>query len=236
MTSEQRRAATSSAAATQESNTAQSTLVPLEGLGADDENLANGALSFTNLDSLAFSGTSSQGMSVEKPRSIDFALDEGFVFDESPLNQYQQAIDASLFSQQSSDQRFESWCTWTQGKVSLAVVTQGSPPRSSLNLAAAALPHAQHNADLIIQSLRALPTMMLRRETFPWFIHPRSHPLANCLDTGLPEALSNCMSIAQMFASRTTETKHFLRQTIGVEYRRFLAEVLPSVLAGLVVC
>ncbi|KAF2099004.1 hypothetical protein NA57DRAFT_76240 [Rhizodiscina lignyota] len=85
-------------------------------------------------------------------------------------------------------------------------------------------PHAQHNADLIIQSLRSFPTMMLRRETFPWFIHPHSHLLSKSEGAALPEALSTCMGIAQMFASRTSETKPFLWSTIKAEYRRFANE------------
>jgi hypothetical protein len=73
--------------------------------------------------------------------------------------------------------------------------------------------------------LRSFPTMMLRRETFPWFIHPHSQLLSKSTGAPLPEALSNCMSIAQMFASRTSETKYFLRQTIRAEHRRFMSEV-----------
>jgi hypothetical protein len=121
-----------------------------------------------------------------------------------------------------------SWCSWTNQDIDLSVVAQNSLVKANLHLLVDLQrehPHAQHSADLIIQSLRSLPTMMLRRETFPWFIHPHSHLLARPPRTTLPEALSTCMSIAQMFASRTSETTHFLWRTIRVECRHFIAEV-----------
>ena len=71
--------------------------------------------------------------------------------------------------------------------------------------------------------------MMLRRETFPWFIHPQSQLLSEPARTALPEALSTCMSIAQMFALRTSETMRFLWRAIKTEYRRLLSE-------GVLVC
>ncbi|EXJ79568.1 hypothetical protein A1O3_07847 [Capronia epimyces CBS 606.96] len=86
-------------------------------------------------------------------------------------------------------------------------------------------PHAQHNADLIIQSLRSIPAMMIRRETFPWFIHPQTQLLLKGSRGALPEALATCMSLAQMFASRTPETSRFLWRSIKIECRRFTDEV-----------
>lgn len=141
---------------------------------------------------------------------------------------HQCSADVSLALHHNLDQQSGSWCAWMRDNVSLAVVTENPSVTSNSNLLAVfqpGRPHAQHNADLIIQSLRSFPTMMLRRETFPWFIHPHSHLLSKSAGATLPEALSNCMSIAQMFASRTSETKHFLRQTLGAEYRRFVSEV-----------
>ncbi|KAF2665020.1 hypothetical protein BT63DRAFT_82774 [Microthyrium microscopicum] len=61
--------------------------------------------------------------------------------------------------------------------------------------------------------------MMLRKETFPWFIHRHANLLT---DSGrdLPQALSICMSISQMFVLRTPETRHYLWETIKRENQR----------------
>jgi len=119
-----------------------------------------------------------------------------------------------------------AWCTWSRGDVSLTVLYESSLATSDfmspwLN----ERPYAQHNANLVIQSLRSLPTMMLRTETFPWCVHRYSY---NTPDGGLPETISTCMSVAQLFTMRTPETKGFLWATMRNEYRRFEAEVGDS--------
>lgn len=73
-------------------------------------------------------------------------------------------------------------------------------------------------ARLVYQMVISFPQMMLRRQTFPPFIHPHWQ------DQYLPEALATCMSIAQLFASRTPETQSFLWRTIDAEERQFLDE------------
>ncbi|KAH8895527.1 hypothetical protein GQ53DRAFT_744117 [Thozetella sp. PMI_491] len=78
------------------------------------------------------------------------------------------------------------------------------------------------NARLVLQKLRAYPIMMLRRETFPPFIHPHWH---NWAMSGLPGPLSSCMGIAQLFASRTAETTPFLWHTIRNETRRLYKQM-----------
>lgn len=76
-------------------------------------------------------------------------------------------------------------------------------------------------AGLLSQAISAFPQMMLRRQTFPPFIHAHWHL------PSLPETLANCMSIAQLFATRTTETRPFLWRTIGTEVKRLQDEVCP---------
>ena len=139
--------------------------------------------------------------------------------------------DSSISSFSGSDQQAPNWCTWWQGNVSslsvIAVVPRVNlDPTSSgfLTIMQIEKPYAQHNADLIIQTLRALPTMMLRRNTFPWFVHSHAH-LLTIQKEALPEALSTCMSVAQLFASRTAETKPILWCTVRAEYRGFLKKV-----------
>lgn len=178
-----------------------------------------------------FSGNERQPVDLttqSSPLKEFLTFDELFVFEDDTLGQHQCSTDVSLALPDNSDQQSASWCVWMRGNFSLAVVTENPLITFNSNVLAVhqlRRPHAQHNAALIIQSLRSFPTMMLRRETFPWFIHPHSQVQSKSAGADLPEALSTCMSIAQMFVSRTSETKHFLRQTIGTEYRRFVSQV-----------
>ncbi|KAF4772899.1 hypothetical protein HER10_EVM0005040 [Colletotrichum scovillei] len=78
---------------------------------------------------------------------------------------------------------------------------------------------ANGSANMIKQALRSYPEMMLRRSTFPPFIHQyqdKSH---------LPEPLANCMGIAILFVSRNPDTSSFLWQSIRKEQDRNLSEV-----------
>lgn len=214
-----------------------STSLDFETSNADDGILPNGASAFAN--NLDVNGAQVQFINGYKHQSVDLItqrsplreflnFDELFAFEDDTSTPYQCSPDVSLALYDNPDQRSGSWCAWSRGNVPLSVMTENPSLKSNSNLLAvlqSGRPHAQHNADLIIQSLRSFPTMMLRRETFPWFIHPHSQLLSESTGTALPEALSNCMSIAQMFASRTAETKYFIRQTIGAEYRRFISDV-----------
>ncbi|EXM12293.1 Zn(2)-C6 fungal-type DNA-binding domain [Fusarium oxysporum f. sp. vasinfectum] len=94
------------------------------------------------------------------------------------------------------------------------------PPRSltskgDLTRISNRLSSMQHASRVIMQMLYAYPQMMLRRQTFPPFIHPHWH-----LKT-LPETLGNCMSIGQLFAARTPETQSFLWRMVAAEEGRF---------------
>ena len=203
----------------------------------DDEVLASGDFAFS--DDLAVDHTRFQFVNGNKCHPIDLITQrppftESSIFDEllasgdDTLGLYQCSADVSLALNDTPDHQPGSWCTWMRDNVSLAVVTENSPLKSNPNFLSViqiGRTHAQHNADLIIQSLRSFPTMMLRRQTFPWFLHPHSQLISQSAGPILPEALSNCMSIAQMFASRTSETKRVIRQAIGTEHRRFVSEV-----------
>lgn len=82
----------------------------------------------------------------------------------------------------------------------------------------------QHASRIVMQMLYSYPRMMLRRQTFPPFIHPHWH------QEHLPEALGNCMSIARLFESRTPETVSFLWKTIIAEQTRFREKVKKPLL------
>lgn len=172
-------------------------------------------------------GSPSLSLSMQKP-SLDepITFDELLSFDQYNPSQHRFSADVSLAPYDRSSKKSGSWCAWMRQGVSLSVATENP---YSLAVLHAERPHAQHNADIVIKSLRSFPTMMLRRETFPWFIHPHSH-LPSRTRAALPEPLSACMSIAQMFASRTSETKHLLYRAIRAEYRRCTDKVrsLPT--------
>ncbi|KAL5398664.1 hypothetical protein PMIN03_012753 [Paraphaeosphaeria minitans] len=74
-------------------------------------------------------------------------------------------------------------------------------------------PYAQHSADIIMEALYAIPNQILRRETFPPFIHPHWHLPA------LPEPLAVCMQLADMYA-RAPEIRDFVWRCILAEQRR----------------
>jgi hypothetical protein len=156
------------------------------------------------------------------------ALDGLLAFEGVEYAQQQSLVEFSMAPYEKLDTWSQSWCGWMKRGVPLSGVIErhAAQPRPNRALVAPVQrPIAQHNADLVIQSVRAFPTMMLRRETFPWFIHRHSNVLPGSSQDVLPEALSNCMSIAQMFALRTSETKSFLWRTIKGEYRRLSNEV-----------
>ncbi|KAK7990522.1 hypothetical protein PG990_014802 [Apiospora arundinis] len=99
------------------------------------------------------------------------------------------------------------------------------PPDSSfLSQISMSDPVAHCTANVIMQLLRAFPQMMLRRETFPPFIHAHWHRSlhTNATEPALPTPLMGCMGIAQVFASPNLETRPFLWRSIQTEQRSAL--------------
>ncbi|KAF6787886.1 C6 finger domain [Colletotrichum sojae] len=75
-------------------------------------------------------------------------------------------------------------------------------------------PASESCAKIIRQTLSAFPQMMLRRSTFPPFIHPqrdKSH---------LPAPLASCMAISGLFASRNDDTRPILWKAVREEQER----------------
>jgi Fungal Zn(2)-Cys(6) binuclear cluster domain len=158
-----------------------------------------------------------------------FVIDEFTLFDDDTFNQVQRVSDATMVPCVRYDHETPSWCSWTSGGFPLSIVKENSMLELDRNLVAVVQterPLAQSSANLVIQALRSFPTMMLRKETFPWFIHSQSRLFFKPAEDDLPEALSNCMSISQMFALRTPETKRYLWGNIRGECHRFINEVL----------
>ncbi|KAH8690511.1 hypothetical protein BGW36DRAFT_388879 [Talaromyces proteolyticus] len=78
-------------------------------------------------------------------------------------------------------------------------------------------PVSRFSAGSIMQMLRAFPQMMLRRETFPPFIHGHWHRSSK--EPSLPKPLINCMALAQVFISHNLDTRSFLWHSIRMELR-----------------
>jgi hypothetical protein len=77
-------------------------------------------------------------------------------------------------------------------------------------------------ATMIIDMVCAYPRMMTRRETLPPFMHTNSFAEdADDNQNKLPEQLTNCMGIAQLFAVRSNDTHSFVWATIQAEMRGF---------------
>jgi hypothetical protein len=79
-------------------------------------------------------------------------------------------------------------------------------------------PLSRNSAQLIFETLRAVPLQMARRETFPCFIHPHWEPMR------LPEPIAICMRIAQLFSTRTPDITPFLWRTIVAQSRHIMAQ------------
>ncbi|RVX70531.1 hypothetical protein B0A52_05182 [Exophiala mesophila] len=187
-------------------------------------------------DNLVQDDASRQVLDPTRPASYPDlpTFDEFVTFEDSSMEHQQFPAGTSSSLKKGGSANTMLWCAWMDSNPSLAIVAQDSPITAIpspwpdfLGLSHFRRPRNEHNADIIIQALRAFPTMMLRRETFPWFIHPQSQLLSTSPSPNacLPEALSTCMSIAQMFLSRTSETRSFHRQMINAEHHRLTLQM-----------
>lgn len=82
---------------------------------------------------------------------------------------------------------------------------------------------SEMSVTFVRQILSSYPGMMLRKETFPPFIHS-----SYCLHGQMPQPLVNCMSIVQMFSTRTPASNEFVWRTIRMEQERLWVEVSKS--------
>lgn len=81
---------------------------------------------------------------------------------------------------------------------------------------------SEMSVTFVRQILSSYPGMMLRKETFTPFIHS-----SYCLHGEMPQPLINCMSIVQMFSTRTPASNEFFWRTIRMEQERLWVEVRP---------
>lgn len=103
------------------------------------------------------------------------------------------------------------------------------PDSSFLSQISMSDPIAHCTANVVMRMLRAFPQMMLRRETFPPFVHAHWHRHShdNSTESALPTPLVSCMGIAQVFASQNLETRPFLWRSIQMEQRSAAEKVDP---------
>ncbi|ORY12875.1 hypothetical protein BCR34DRAFT_286370 [Clohesyomyces aquaticus] len=85
-------------------------------------------------------------------------------------------------------------------------------------------PESRSIALFLMNIIGSFPRMMLRKETFPPFIHPKCHWNLNSKEDELPEMLVNCMTLAEMFTVRTKKTSNLLWRTVRMEYERLWLE------------
>ncbi|KAH7092162.1 hypothetical protein FB567DRAFT_516648 [Paraphoma chrysanthemicola] len=91
------------------------------------------------------------------------------------------------------------------------------PPQVFLSPLPRSDPVKDCTASVAMQMLRAFPQMMLRRETFPPFIHGHWYRHGSAMEPSLPEPLVNCMGVAQVFVSHNPETRPFLWRMVQSE-------------------
>ncbi|KAH7068214.1 hypothetical protein BKA63DRAFT_521352 [Paraphoma chrysanthemicola] len=93
------------------------------------------------------------------------------------------------------------------------------PSQDFLSLIPRSDPVKDCTASVAMQMLRAFPQMMIRRETFPPFIHGHWYRQLGTMEPPLPEPLVNCMGVAQVFVSHNPQTRPFLWRMIQSEQR-----------------
>ncbi|KAL7925640.1 hypothetical protein ACQKWADRAFT_282592 [Trichoderma austrokoningii] len=165
-----------------------------------DESFVSGTLSSTyttNPYNTSFSSSDMQQSRNERDASYSYTERTPFPHDN---NSWQTALNFISSSQNEHDE--------VQSRAS-----------TELMLACQVFTKSKFAAGILSQAISAFPQMMLRRQTFPPFIHAHWHL------PSLPETLASCMSIAQLFATRTPETRPFLWRTIGIEIKRLRDEV-----------
>lgn len=86
-------------------------------------------------------------------------------------------------------------------------------------------PVSKVTANIVMQMLCAFPQGMLRRETFPPFLHPHWSCTSGATESTLPEPLVNCMGLAQVFASHNPDTRPFLWHSVKAEQRSLATKV-----------
>jgi hypothetical protein len=83
-------------------------------------------------------------------------------------------------------------------------------------------PIAQHSAVMILQVFRSFPRMMLQRETYPCYIHPRWNEYSSgFMNLAHQEPLVNCMRIASIFTAKSHECRPSMWSMIRAEEVRF---------------
>ncbi|KAI0552643.1 hypothetical protein F4679DRAFT_75537 [Xylaria curta] len=94
-----------------------------------------------------------------------------------------------------------------------------TPPRSATEVRTD--PRFQESTLFLIEYIRALPSMMSRRETFPVYIHGHWH------EPELPTIFANCAHIAQLWLTRTAspQDRELFYSAMDEEAKRLMSRV-----------
>lgn len=126
-----------------------------------------------------------------------------------------------------------SWPIWItpndQFQSSLSLYTPTFPTSRPMALRKMSNQVAENSANYIIRALRSFPQRMLRRATFPPFIHRPWPTDSDGFVIDEHEPVANCMSIAQMFTSRTPQNSAFVWRTIRAEQQRLVDKVFTCI-------
>ena len=82
---------------------------------------------------------------------------------------------------------------------------------------------AQRIANLILHTLKSYPLMILRHNTLPPFIHPRS--ISSDVKNNHMEPLTNCISLVHMISSGVQGSRKLFWKNVRLECERLCEEV-----------
>ncbi|CAH0058536.1 unnamed protein product [Clonostachys solani] len=94
-----------------------------------------------------------------------------------------------------------------------------SGPQNQLGPLRYSLHQVCNTVELAFDIMSCFPQMMLRNQTLPPFMHIPSYSAC------MPERISTCRGIAQVFETRTDETASFLWRTVDAEVTRIESEM-----------
>jgi hypothetical protein len=85
-------------------------------------------------------------------------------------------------------------------------------------------PQAQMATMMLTQIIASFPYMMIRKETFPPFIHPRCYDYPSGSDD-ISEILKDCMGLAHMFHTKKRESNKMFWRSVRIEQEKLYAQV-----------
>jgi hypothetical protein len=100
-------------------------------------------------------------------------------------------------------------------------------PPKTLGQRSVDTPRAQMATMMLAQMIASFPYMMMRKETFPPFIHPRCYDYSRSSNE-LPEMLKDCMGLAHMFHSKKRESNKVFWRSVRMEQEKLYTQVYSA--------